>query len=185
MAGKAANMDKMWKRLAKNMDLEPPVPLDGNVYLGCGQKDFQVTQENVETQQNYMKNTFPQHELGNQLPNIQGWQYEMKGHAEQCVERYLELTHQKASDLQKVSTPCLDDHQIAPEDFVSKGKLSSTASRIVMKVLFLARFGRPDLLWSVSTLAREVTRWTTACDRRLHRMISYLILLKTKLYNLW
>ena len=34
--------------------------------------------------------------------------------------------------------------------------------------------GRPDLLWAVNSLAREVTRWTVACDRRLHRLVSYL-----------
>ena len=31
-----------------------------------------------------------------------------------------------------------------------------------------------DILWSVNTSAREVTRWNPACDRRLHRLISYL-----------
>jgi len=34
--------------------------------------------------------------------------------------------------------------------------------------------GRPDLLFAVNALAREVTRWTMACDKRLHRLISYL-----------
>ena len=33
---------------------------------------------------------------------------------------------------------------------------------------------RPDLLWAVSSLAREVTRWTAACDDRLLRLISYI-----------
>ena len=34
--------------------------------------------------------------------------------------------------------------------------------------------GRPDLLWTVNVLAREVTRWNVACDKRLLRLISYL-----------
>ena len=34
--------------------------------------------------------------------------------------------------------------------------------------------GRPDTLWTVNTLARKVTCWNGACDRRLHRLISYL-----------
>ena len=33
---------------------------------------------------------------------------------------------------------------------------------------------RCDTLWAVNSLAREVTRWNTACDKRLHRLISYL-----------
>ena len=70
--------------------------------------------------------------------------------------------------------PCMDDHQFAPEDFVTTGKLATIASKSVLKVLYLARVGRPDLLWTVNDLARNVTKWNVACDRRLHRLISYL-----------
>ena len=31
---------------------------------------------------------------------------------------------------------------------------------------------KPDILWSVNKLARSVTKWTQACDRRLARLIS-------------
>ena len=44
----------------------------------------------------------------------------------------------------------------------------------LLKCLYLARIGRPDILWSVNKLARAVTRSTRACDRRLARMISYI-----------
>ena len=36
--------------------------------------------------------------------------------------------------------------------------------QIVLNCLFLARIRRPDILWSVSQLARAVTKWTRACD---------------------
>ena len=35
-------------------------------------------------------------------------------------------------------------------------------------------------MWAVNMLAREVTRWNTACDKRLHRLISYLYHTKDK-----
>ena len=38
----------------------------------------------------------------------------------------------------------------------------------------MARIGRPDILWSVNTLARSMTKWTKACDKRLNRLISYI-----------
>ena len=38
---------------------------------------------------------------------------------------------------------------------------------------FLARIGRPDILWSMTSLFRAVTKWTGAHDRRLARLISY------------
>ena len=44
MAGNAENLPLMWQELGKCIDLEPSVPLDGNVYLGCGQSDV-VTDE--------------------------------------------------------------------------------------------------------------------------------------------
>ena len=40
-------------------------------------------------------------------------------------------------------------------------------------MLYLARIGRPDILWSVNKLARSITKWTKACDKRLNRLISY------------
>ncbi len=48
----------------------------------------------------------------------------MKGHAAQCVDRYLELAKIKVDTLKLVSTPCIDDHQLRPEDFVTNGELS-------------------------------------------------------------
>ena len=82
----------------------------------------------------------------------------MEGHAKKCVERY---------------TPCLDDHQFIEQQLVSAGDLSKTCSQIVLKCLYLARIGRPDILWSVNKLARAVTKWTRACDKRMARLISY------------
>jgi hypothetical protein len=105
---------------------------------------------------------------------VKGWEYDMQGHAEQCVERYLELANKDASILKPVATPCIDDHMLPSVDFESPGVLSSVAARIVLKALYLARFGRPDTLWAVNCLARDVTKWTVACDKRLLRLISYL-----------
>ena len=39
---------------------------------------------------------------------------------------------------------------------------------------YLARIGRPDILWSVNKLARSITKWTKACDKRLNRLILYI-----------
>ena len=52
------------------------------------------------------------------------------------------------------------------------GELSKVCSQIVLKCLFLARIGRPDILWSVNKIARSITKWTKASDKRLSRLIS-------------
>ena len=54
------------------------------------------------------------------------------------------------------------------------GELSQVCSHIVLKCLYLALIGRPDILWSVNELAGSVTKWTQACDTRLARLISYI-----------
>ena len=56
----------------------------------------------------------------------------------------------------------------------SVGELSHVCSQIFLKCLYLARIGRPDILWSVNKLARSITKWTKACDKRLNRLISYI-----------
>ena len=106
---------------------------------------------------------------------ISAWSYEMFGHVKQTVDKYLELSGKTRDSLKlKAATPCIDDHQIPPEEFDVKGVLSSKAARIVLKALYVARVTRYDILWTVNMLAREVTRWSAACDRRLHRLICYM-----------
>ena len=98
----------------------------------------------------------------------------MAGHAKKCVERYCELANKMTQQLYKVSTPCIDDHHFKEEEMKSVGELSKVSSQIVVKCLYLARIGRPDILWSVNKLARSITKWTKACDKRLNRLISYI-----------
>ena len=73
-----------------------------------------------------------------------------------------------------VATPCFDDHQSKEEEMGYVGDLSNVCSQTVLKCLFLARIGRPDILWSVNKRARPVTKWTKACDERLARLTSYI-----------
>ena len=42
------------------------------------------------------------------------------------------------------------------------------------KALYCLRLARLDLLWTANTLAREVTKWTVACDKRLLRLMCYI-----------
>ena len=240
MSGNAEHLKPMWKTLGEKIDLEPSVPLNGNVYLGCGQSDVAVDKGLVTEKQTLLHNLMNDKKIETETaerelcpddfkpdlssimeqrgqkkstasessakksfsttsnsvkkkkkPNdpkvmkatpsssketgsIRSYQYEMCGHAEACVDRYLELSKMKERDLKRVETPCIDDHQLNADDFKTPGKLTSVAARIVLKALYLARIGRPDALWAVNTLAREVTRWTVACDKRLLRLISYL-----------
>ena len=98
----------------------------------------------------------------------------MHGHAEKCVDKYLELTGSTESVLKPVSTPSLLSHLIHADEFKVKGKLADNCTRVVLKILFFAHISRPDVLGVCNQLSREVSRWTAACDRQLHRLISYI-----------
>ena len=73
------------------------------------------------------------------------WSYDMEGHARKCFKRYCELANKKMEQLSKVSSPCLDDHQFKQGELESVGELSEVCSQIVLKCLYLARIGRPDI----------------------------------------
>ena len=42
------------------------------------------------------------------------------------------------------------------------------------ELLLLGTFWQTDILWSMNKLKRCITMWTKACDKRLHRLISYI-----------
>ena len=92
--------------------------------------------------------------------SISSFSYDMEGHAKKCVERYCELANRTTQQLYKASTPCNDDHHFKEEELKSAGDLSKVCSQIVLKCLYLARIGRPDIPWSVNKLARSITKWS-------------------------
>jgi hypothetical protein len=57
---------------------------------------------------------------------------------------------------------------------LGEGVLKSVASKILMKILYGARFARSDLLRAVGALACQVTKWTRLCDKKLLRLVSYI-----------
>ena len=54
------------------------------------------------------------------------------------------------------------------------GVLHAVASSILMTVLYVARYARPDLMRITCYLATFVHAWTPECDRRLYRMVCYI-----------
>ena len=80
---------------------------------------------------------------------------------------------QKSRKIVQSFKSLLGSSSLKKEELESVGELSEVCSQIVVKCLYLARIGSPDMLWSVNKLARSVTKWKQACDRRLARLISY------------
>ena len=177
LAGKKQHLDPMWKMLNKEVDLGEPTSFLDHVYLGCTQRQCEISKDIVDNHRTMFESRISAGGV-EKLPfpqnlRISSWSYDMAGHAKKYVERYCELANKTTQQLyNKVSTPCIDDHHFKEEEMKSVGELSQVCSQIVLKCLYLARIGRPDIQWSVNKLARSITKWTKACDKRLNRLIS-------------
>ena len=172
------NIDPMDKVLHKEFDLGEPTSFLDYVYLDCTQRKCEISKDIVVIYRTMFESRISAGGV-EKLPfpqnlRISSWSYDMTGHAKKCVERYCELTNKTTQQLFTVSTPCNDDLHFKEEETKSVGELSNTCSQIVLKCLYLARIGRLDVLWSVNKLARSITKWTKACDKRPNRLISYI-----------
>ena len=54
------------------------------------------------------------------------------------------------------------------------GQLQFLAARVLMKILYGARYARPDLLRAVCGLATKVTKWDAQADKEIHRLVEYI-----------
>lgn len=68
----------------------------------------------------------------------------------------------------------MNDNSCSPEQWETQRALAPHAANIVMKVLYVVRVYRWDLLWPVSWLARHMTKWNQVCDTKLRRCIAYI-----------
>ena len=146
LAGKKQNIDPMWKVFNKDVDLGEPTSFLDHVYLGCTQRQCEISKCIVDNYRTMFELRFsaggPEKLPHSENFRISSWSCDMEGHAKKCVERYCELANKTTQQLYKVSTPCLDDH-FKEEELKSVGELSQVCSQIVLKCLYLARIGRP------------------------------------------
>ena len=172
MAGKQQHMDPMWKKLMRNVDLDEPTSFLDHVYLGSTQRECNPNEIFVEQYKEMFESRMSAGAQGGknltlkQLRGLTTWKNMLK-HVWRDIASW---QTKKTQQLYKVSTPCIDDHHFKKEEPESVRQLSEVCSQIVLKSLYLARIGRPDILRSVNKLARSVTKWTQACDGRIGKI---------------
>ena len=165
----------------KAVDLGEPTTFLDHVYLGCTERECQIREDIVDNykilfesrisagaMEKYQKRK-PQ---GNLMPKrcLRGpvtWKVTWKDIANWRIQRL--------NDYTKSQRHVWMTTNLKEEEIGSLGELSTVCSQIVVKCLYLARIGRPDILWSVNKLARAVTELTAPCDKRLARLVSYIL----------
>ena len=55
------------------------------------------------------------------------------------------------------------------------GVLQSVSAMIAMTAMYSARVACFDLISTIGFLAKRITRWDRDCDRRLHRLMCYIL----------
>ena len=94
----------------------------------------------------------------------------MRDYARQACQMYEEVSGLR---LKPASTPFLTEGSLTPEGEDVRGELATSACSILMKLLWLGRLARPDIIKAINDLATKVQQWSRNCDRRLHRLVSY------------
>ena len=117
--------------------------------LGCTQRQSEMNKDTVDNYRTMFESRISAG-VTEKLPHVENLSFsslshDMEGHVKKSVERYCELANRTTQQLFKVSTPCNDDHLFNEEELKSVG---------VLKCLYLARIGRPDILWTMNKLAR-------------------------------
>ena len=177
MAGKKQNLDPMWKVLNKEVDLGEPTSFFDHENLGCTQRKCEISKDTVDNCRTKFESRisaggtdklpFPQNH------RISSWSFDMAGHAKKCVERYCELANKTTQQLYKVSTPCIDDHHFKRRIEICGRNvtcmLSNCSEMIILGKNWTTRYSMVS-----NKLARSITKWTNACDKRLNRLISYI-----------
>ena len=113
-------------------------------------------------------------EVPTNISTVGCYDNELFGFVQQCMDQYCQLVRLNEKYMPLYQTPSIDDHMLTPEDMLANGQLHDVCSRIVLKILWRSRRARPDTYWAVNSFAREVSKWTVACDKRLLRFVGYL-----------
>ena len=144
LAGEKQNIDPMWKVLNKEVDLGEPTSFLDHVYLGCTQRQCEISKGIVDN----CRTTFESRISAGateKLPcsenlRISSWSYDVVEHAKKCVERYCELANKTTQQLYIVSTPCIDDHHFKEEELKSVGELSKCMLSNCSEMLVLGTY---------------------------------------------
>ena len=126
LAGKKQNIDPMWKVLNKEVDLGEPTSFLDHVYLGCTQRQCEISKDIVDNCRTMFESRISaggteKLPCSENLCIFRGHKT-WKGHAKKCVERYCKLANKTTQQLYKVSTPCFDDYHFKEEEMKFVGE---------------------------------------------------------------
>ena len=97
--------------------------------------------------------------------NATSWSYDIHGHAQKGTKQQIRYTKYPHHAWMTTSSKT---------GRIENSRRTVCSLQIAETLLHLARIGRPDILWTLHCLARHVTNWNRACDKRSARPIRYI-----------
>ena len=163
LAGKEQNLNPIWKILMKDIDLGEPTSFLDHVYLGCTQRECQTRKDIADNYRSLFesrisaglqKNCQKQKPRRNLMPKryLHGpmtWKVTQRN----AWKDIANLRIKQLSNSSKSRRHAWMIINLKNKTLGSVGELSTVCSQIVLKCLYLARIGRPDILWSVNKTA--------------------------------
>ena len=146
LAGKKQNINPMWKVLNKEVDLGEPTSFLDRVYLGCTQRQCEVSKDIVDNYRTMFESRISAGAL-EKLPEtrasgnfyaeiISSWSYDMECHAKKCMERYCELSKKKHPTMIQSRDAMHGCSSIYKRINWISWRLSTVCSQIVLKCFF-------------------------------------------------
>ena len=193
ISGPSENIEKGWELLRQGIKIGEPEKIDekGTTYLGCKQRRV-ISRDKGGKYKAVME-------------------YDMKDFVQSCIDRYVEMAevgteprHYTTPMLSESNTPMTGNNEKCPwcekpdkkynkcdikgitdseyDGYIGKS-FKGRAGKMVMKLLWVARICRYDIIKAVTHLASFLTKWETIHDIKLKRLIGYLT--RTKEYCLY
>ena len=88
---------------------------------------------------------------------------------------FVELYEQfSGKNVKHFRTPHCDNGTLVETDDQRVGQPSASSAKLVMKLMWLGRISRPDIMVAINTLARNIIRWRANDDKRAARLVGYI-----------
>ena len=99
--------------------------------------------------------------------------FDTRAYAKDMIQDYVNITNTKV--FKREQTPCLAKVAEHLDDDNEVGELATSASSVLMKLMWISRLARPDLLRATTWLATKVQKWSRSCDTHthLHRVMCF------------
>ena len=175
VAGEKQNIVPMWKVLNKEVDLGAPTSFLDHVYFGCTQRQCEISKKNVDNHRTMFESPLSSGNRKTTTPSKSSYFFMVLCYGRSCKEMSGAILWVCKQDESTTPQSMNSMHwwpSFVEEEMKSLGEVSKISPHTVLKCLYLARIGRLDIWCSVNKLARSITKWTKACDKRLCRLIS-------------